>query len=189
LDQQIGAQCLCELGQIMSWSLRSVEQKPSTQGCNPIRRKILILGLLTLLPGCSLDVKTSETIDLRNIERSHSPNDALACPPRLCRAKADFESPIFKITRTELINQARKLIIAEPRTKLIGSSSTLDQLVFVQRSQLFGFPDTIWIQGSGVDLSASLIIYSRSNYGYWDLGVNRERIRTWLDKLEKTANP
>jgi uncharacterized protein (DUF1499 family) len=171
----------------MIWSLHSVEQKLSTQGRNPIGRKILILGLFTLLPGCSLDVKTSETTDLRNIERSHSPSDALACPPRLCRAKADFESPIFKITRAELINQARTLIIDEPRTKLIGSSSSLDQFVFVQRSQLFGFPDTIWIQGAGVDWRSSLIIYSRSNYGYWDLGVNRKRIRTWLEKLDKAG--
>ena len=38
----------------------------------------------------------SETIDLRNVERAHSPNDALACPPSLCRAEADFESPIFR---------------------------------------------------------------------------------------------
>lgn len=173
----------------MIWSLHSVEQKLSTQGRNPIGRKILILGLLTLLPGCSLDVKTSETTDLRNIERSHSPSDALACPPRLCRAEADFESPIFQTTKTELINEARKLITAELRTKLLGSNPTLDQLVFIQRSRLFGFPDTIWIQGASVDSRASLIIYSRSNYGYWDLGVNRERIRNWLDKLKKADNP
>ena len=65
----------------------------------------------------------------------------------------------------------------------------MDQLVFVQRSQFLGFPDTIWIQGVSVDFGASLIIYSRSNYGYWDLGVNRERIRTWLEKLEKADKP
>jgi len=170
-------------------SLRSVEQKLASLRSKPIDRKITILALLALLPGCSLDVKTSEPIDLLTIERSDSPNDALACPPRLCRAEADFESPIFRTTKTELINQARKVIKAEPRTKLIGSSSTLDQLVFVQRSQLFGFPDTIWVQGSEVDLRASLIIYSRSNYGYWDLGVNRTRIRNWLDKLKKAAGP
>lgn len=172
----------------MIWLLRSVEQNPSPRR-NPIGSKRIILALLALLPACSLDVKTSETIDLRNIERSRSPNDVLACPPRFCRAEADFESLIFQISKTELINQARRLIAAEPRTELAGSNPTLDQLVFIQRSRLFGFPDTIWVQSISVNLGAALIIYSRSNYGYWDLGTNRERVRRWIDKLEKAVKP
>lgn len=189
MDQQKSALYQYAIGKIMIRLLRSVERKCPILRCNSIGRKVITLMLLALLPGCSLDVKKSETIDLRNVERSHSPNDALACPPRLCRAEADFESPIFQTTKTELINQARKLITAEPRTTLVGSNPTFNQLVFIQRSRLFGFPDTIWIQGASVDSRASFIIYSRSNYGYWDLGVNRERIRNWLDKLKKADNP
>ena len=166
--------------------LRNLEQNPSP-GRNPIGSKRIILALLALLPACSLDVKTSETIDLRNIERSPSPNDFLACPPRFCRAEADFESLIFQISKTELINQARKLIAAEPRTELVGSNPTLDQLVFIQRSRLFGFPDTIWVQGISINLGSTLIIYSRSNYGYWDLGTNRERVGSWINKLDKAV--
>jgi len=172
---------------VMIWSFRGVKWELACPRIYPTGRKVIILSLLNFLPGCSMDVKTSEINDLLNIERLHSPNDALACPLRLCRAEADFESPIFRTSKGELINEVSRLVIAEPRTKLAGSNRILEQLVFIQRSRFLGFPDTVWIQGVSVNRGSSLIIYSRSNHGYWDLGVNRSRIRSWLVKIEKAV--
>ena len=134
-------------------------------------------------------------MNLRDIDRSTSPNDALACPPGICRANSDFESPVFAIGKTKLTDIALTAFKAQPRTELVRRDSALDQMVFVQRSRLFGFPDTIWIQGETIDEQASIIIYSRSNYGYWDLGVNRERVQNWLEilgqaiKNDRARNP
>ena len=126
-------------------------------------------------------------MDLRSIERANSPNDALACPSGLCRAKGDFESPVFSIAKKDILDRARGIIAAEPRTELFGKELALEQLIYVQRSALLGFPDTVWIQAVDVDEGTSVIVYSRSNYGYWDLGVNRDRVRLWLEKLESAT--
>ena len=32
-------------------------------------------------------------------------------------------------------------------------------------------------------------MYSRSNVGFWDLGVNRRRVQTWLSEIESAAEP
>ncbi len=135
------------------------------------------------LAACSF---TAPEMDLRDIERARSPNDALACPAGVCRAQPDFESPIFSLNRTDLLARAKTVITAEPRTELVGENPALNQLVFVKRSALFRFPDTVWVQGTEVATGTSLIVYSRSNYGYWDMGVNRNRVRAWLEKLKRS---
>ena len=145
---------------------------------------IIVSALIAQMAGCTFD---SKTMDLRFIDRSGSPNDAFACPPGLCRAKSDFESPAFPLPKHIIMERIKTVITAEPRTELVGRDPGLDQLVFVQRSALLGFPDTIWIQGVYVDTRTSIIIYSHSNYGYWDFGVNRDRVRTWLAKIEKIS--
>ena len=47
-----------------------------------------------------------------------------------------------------------------------------------------GFVDTIVV--AFVDLGeggASFYLYSYSNFGYWDLGVNRKRAKRWIELL------
>ena len=46
-----------------------------------------------------------------------------------------------------------------------------------------GFPDTIWVQVVDVDEKVGLIIFSRSNYGLWDAGVNINRVKNILTSL------
>jgi uncharacterized protein (DUF1499 family) len=135
------------------------------------------------MAACSFTVTT---MDLREIERTRSPNDAFACPVGLCRAQPDFDSPMFSVDKKQLLEKAKTVITEEPRTELVGENPALDQLVFVQRSAIFGFPDTVWIQGANVGARTSIIVYSRSNYGYWDMGVNSSRVRAWLETLNRS---
>lgn len=124
--------------------------------------------------------------DLRNVERSRRPNDALACSAGMCAAAAEFEIPVFPMTAVQLRQRAGEILSAEPRTTLIAKIENPARLVFVQRSRICRFPDTVRVQAVDVDEGASLIIYSRSDYGFWDIGVNRRRVQRWLSKL-KTA--
>ena len=63
----------------------------------------------------------------------------------------------------------------------MAEAPELRQSVFVQRTALLRFPDTVWVQLVALDAeSSSLAIYSRSNYGYGDFGVNERRVRAWL---------
>ena len=58
------------------------------------------------------------------------------------------------------------------------------------RSAVFNFPDLVTAQvapaGAG---AATLLLYSRSVYGYSDLGANRRRVAAWLAALDKALNP
>ena len=144
-------------------------------------RLVMGLSVLALVAGCS---SATMPQDLRTLERTGAPNDALACPPGGCGAEADIESPLFDIPAQELDAIARTVISTRPRTEVAEEDKTLGQTVFVQRSQVFGFPDTIWVQIVDLVPRSSLILYSRSNYGYWDLGVNLRRVRELLAEIE-----
>ena len=78
---------------------------------------------------------------------------------------------------------AEAILLAEPRTEIAARDDALPQIVFVQKSALVGFADTIRVQAAGSDGEASLIVHSRSNTGYYDFGVNRKRVRRLLDGL------
>ena len=123
------------------------------------------------------------TMDIRTLETRSTPHDALACPTGSCRVPADFESPDFAVAERDLMMKVQALIAKQPRTRLVAKDEALQQIIFVQRSRVFRFPDTIWIQPAAQGAETSIIIYSRSNYGYWDLGVNKRRVRKWLAKI------
>jgi len=125
----------------------------------------------------------AEPRDLRAIARTGGWNDALACPAGICRAAADFESSVVGLLVEALIARARRVLANEPRAELVAVDRELHQLVFVQRSAVFGFPDTVWVQALATDGGAVAILYSRSTYGVWDFGVNRARVERWLDLL------
>lgn len=73
---------------------------------------------------------------------------------------------------------------AEPRVeRLAVDEETLTER-WVQRSRVMRFPDTVNVRF--VDLGegrSTLALYSRSQLGSDDMGVNRARIERWLDRL------
>ena len=138
---------------------------------------LLAAGFLT---GCAAN---TEPQDLRELKRAESPNDSLACPPGVCTAQADFESPVFGTTPEALLQALRQALADQPRTELAADVPEPRQVIYVQRSAVFRFPDTIWVQPVDMTNGSSVIIYSQSNYGYGDFGVNRERVGLWLDLL------
>ena len=74
---------------------------------------------------------------------------------------------------------------ATPRTRVIAGSVAEGMITYQTRS-LWGFPDhtTVAMQG---DL---LVIHARLTFGQSDMGVNRARVRDWLDQLGPlTATP
>lgn len=143
--------------------------------------KILFLVLfIPMLSGCEFD---ATTMDLRSLDKRTESNDALACAAGLCSVPADFESPTYTVSVEKLLSISESVIAAEPRTKIVAKDEKLQQLVFVQRSRIFRFPDTVWVQGAKAGTGSTLIIYSRSNYGESDLGVNKKRLGIWLAKL------
>lgn len=143
-------------------------------------RNVAVALLVGLLP---VQSPVSEPRDLRTIERSGAPNDALACPAGLCRAEAEVASPVLAVGVDVLLSRVREMLAREPRTELVAEHGGLRQLVYVQRSAVIGFPDTIRVQVVAAGEGSAAILYSRSEYGHWDFGVNEARVRRWLALL------
>ena len=144
--------------------------------------RLFAINCLIFLSACTVNAEPS---NLALLERSSSPNDALACPPGVCVAQADIDSPTFTVALPILLETAGNVIAAQPRTERLSEDTDQNRMVFVQRTKVLGFKDTIWVQGAKVDEGSSLIMYSRSNVGYYDFGVNRDRLQSWMAAIEE----
>jgi uncharacterized protein (DUF1499 family) len=124
-------------------------------------------------------------IDFATLVRPATPNSYLICPRDRCAAVRDEEGPVYAIPPAQLFARAHAALAAEPRTQLIREQPESLRLVLVQRSRLCRFPDTVTVQVFPLPNGGStLAVYSRSNYGRSDLGVNRRRVRRWLGLIE-----
>ncbi len=106
------------------------------------------------------------------------PNEARIAPPG--GAAADIESPVFALTPEALMRRFDAVAMADARvTRLAGGREALFA-TYVQRSATAGWPDYISVRAVAVEGGAALAVWSRSRYGYSDMGVNRARVERWL---------
>ncbi|MCP4329360.1 MAG: DUF1499 domain-containing protein [Alphaproteobacteria bacterium] len=125
-----------------------------------------------------------KSIDFTTLELPATPNTFLACPPEVCAAAADIESPIFAIPVDELRVKFLEMVAALPAITLLASDPVDDQYDIRETSVIFAFPDTMTVRlFENRDGTSTVAIYSRSHYGNDDFGVNERRVRSWLHKL------
>ena len=99
-------------------------------------------------------------------------------------ATPDMELPVYPASAGELQSIAEQAWATEPRLKLVARNAHTHQDRYVQRTAIMAFPDTISVRFIGLEPGkASLAIYSRSQVGYSDLGVNKARVLCWLSLL------
>jgi uncharacterized protein (DUF1499 family) len=123
-------------------------------------------------------------VDFATLVRRPTPNDALACQPGICPgAKSDIDAPVYPVPAAGLRAIIAQAAASEPNTVLIGSTETQDR--FLVRTRLMRFPDTVVAQvferGEG---ASTLALYSRSQIGRSDLGVNLRRLKRWLGRID-----
>jgi uncharacterized protein (DUF1499 family) len=145
-----------------------------------------IVGLV--LPACGFSgaqgLPTPQWMDTAHIVRPDSPNTALAAPEGFT-PKPDITTPPYKAAPDRLFAIVRQVAASQPRTYEAAALPDRLQVHYVARTALLNFPDlvTAQVQPSGTGGSA-LILYSRSVYGYGDLGVNRKRVAAWLAAID-----
>lgn len=128
-------------------------------------------------------------VDFETLKRQKTPNDALVCPPRLCIAKSDLEAPAFAVDAKGLRAAMAEVIASEPRISAVHIADDAMTDGYGQRSALLGFPDTIVVRYLDLPGGTSTVaIYSRSQLGSGDMGVNKARIERWLGKLKKIVS-
>jgi uncharacterized protein (DUF1499 family) len=145
-----------------------------------------------VLPACAAagagGLPTPQLMDMRHIQRPASPNTALAAPAG-SEPAPDVVTPVFPVPASRLYAGLITMATGRPRTFLAAEYPTQRQAHFVARSAMFNFPDLIAAQVSeaGTDHS-TLVLYSRSVYGYSDLAANRRRLDDWLADLRARFN-
>jgi len=123
-------------------------------------------------------------VDFATLQRRPYPNDALVCPAGACAARRDAESPVFTMSASVLRGRFLKAIAAELRLERVDGGQDPLALRFIQRSRVMAFPDTVNVRFVDVGGGASsVMLYSRSQLGRDDYGVNGERIARWLALL------
>jgi uncharacterized protein (DUF1499 family) len=125
--------------------------------------------------------------DLETFRRPSRPNTALACPVGFCaNAVADFDPGIYPVSEEILRDAMTKLALSMPFVIPVyrhAQAGLATQDRYVQRTARMQFPDTVEIRFIPVtETSSTLAIYSRSQIGYGDQGVNLARIRHWTSK-------
>lgn len=129
-------------------------------------------------------------VDFSALKRRTTPNDALACPADVCPGvPADIASPDFAVSGDRLREIIAAVAASEPGTQLIFSDRWDAQDRYLVRSRLMRFPDTVdaLVVGRGEGRS-TVALYSRSQVGYSDLGVNRARIARWLERIGESVS-
>jgi uncharacterized protein (DUF1499 family) len=127
-------------------------------------------------------------VSFETLQRRSTPNDALACPTELCSANSDIVPPLFSVSASDLQLAFGKVIASEQRVTKVEANDRDKTERYIQRSRLMGFPDTIVVRFlERPEGRSTLALYSRSQLGRGDFGVNRARIERWLEKLAVEA--
>ena len=127
-------------------------------------------------------------IELGTLTRRTTPNDALAAAPDLCPARSDVLPPEFATDARALRAAFSIMLQSEDRVERVAANDATLTDRYVQRSALMQYPDTVVAQFFDRPLGRStLALYSRSQIGRSDLGVNRARLERWLGKLTALA--
>ncbi len=151
-----------------------------------VKISLWILGLVVIgLLGAMLFVRTSTLeptawhIDPWTTSKGQKPNNYLVAP-------AGDQPPLRRDKEAGLVAQkVLDLALSEPRTVLLAGSAGELWFTVVQRSAIIGFPDVISLRVRADDTGASsVVLYSRSRFGYSDLGVNKARATRWLRALD-----
>ena len=127
----------------------------------------------------------SARLDFRNLKLGFRPNQFLLCPAGLNDEEAHQVAPEYLVSESNLKSAWIRVLEAVPRLERLTWDEEAGYFDLVQRTAFFRFPDRITTQIVSVPKNrSSLAIYSRSTYGYSDLGVNKARIEAWLSALD-----
>lgn len=100
------------------------------------------------------------------------PNEYRIAPP---------DAPVFAVTPLDLARRIDAIARAEPHTRRLAGAPENGLTTYLQRSAVMKFPDYISVRVVEHEDGATVAIWSRSRFGYGDLGVNEARVVRWLN--------
>lgn len=126
-----------------------------------------------------------EVIDFSARASAARSNVFAMCPSGYCTPQGDMVSPVFAMGWKRLRDYWAELIAVQPGIEPVAWDGERRRLTYVQRSEIFRFPDIVTVEFVKLGESRStLAIDSRSRYGTMDLGANRRRVTSWMAILQ-----
>lgn len=146
--------------------------------------------MLAPIYGISLFAPLGSMTDFSSLKNRGFPgmiaNEYIVAPKGFSSARVNEIASEYSISADQLSQAVEKVINRQPRITFIAEDFPTKRKEYVQRSLIFRFPDVITFQFIPLEKDKStLAVHSYSIYGSSDLGVNGNRVRSWLSELEK----
>ena len=126
-------------------------------------------------------------IDFASLQVDPKPHTWLVLPEGFqSTATPDAICPVYEEGPDALLERFIATGLSEPRTEIVRREGL--QVELCQKSLVFRFPDYITVEAMAQNSGSALAIYSRSQMGYSDLGVNGKRITRWLSNLQAVGS-
>ncbi len=123
-------------------------------------------------------------VDPFTIIRPVSPNTYYVAPQSMVEATVDREAPIYTAPASLMAQAFDDYVRTQPNVILLAGSVDESWLTYVQRTPTLRMPDYITVRFIDFeDGGSTLALYSRSRFGYGDMGVNKARVGLWLQSL------
>lgn len=120
-------------------------------------------------------------VDFGRLQRSLADNDALAATPSGPIATPDLALPIYSDDPAALMQRLDGLLLGpafKEDARRVDDRSSATRRRYVVRTRVFRFPDTLSAEAVPIEGGTALLLYSRSQLGKSDFGMNRKRLRT-----------
>jgi uncharacterized protein (DUF1499 family) len=125
----------------------------------------------------------AEPVDFRFLVLPRSPNACLAAPAGAHPA-AHLATPPLPVGVAAAWPVLRRFGQRFPRTYRFAEWPERRQAQWVERSPRLGFPDVIAAELAEGPEGAGLFLFSRSLFGWSDLGANRRRVQAWIEAFD-----
>ncbi len=153
---------------------------------------ILVFLLGTLWGWDNIWVRTAGPADqgaisFAGLKKNPKPNQAIMAPANLVeRTQIDVVSPVYGLEPPAILTEMEKALKSMGDFERVDDGSRADYRRYVFRSKYLRFPDTVDVLGvPATSGSSHLAIYSRSQVGESDFGVNLARIRKIASALKQ----
>jgi hypothetical protein len=145
--------------------------------------KVWLLAIFSvLLISCS----KPPTTNFQSIQLPSYPNYYLVCPEKFCNVLPNAYSPVFPASAEDLFNAFNQVVATQPTVRFVNSIPEQGQFFLEERPIFFNLPSDIMVQFVALsDTTSTLVVYSRSRYGFYDFGANRRLVTNWFVQLNQ----